>query len=327
MLRHPTPARARPGRPRRDVHDLVHLGAPRPRSAASASSSRRTTSAPARRHREERRWWTVASGRRRRRPGDFARDAGRGSRRSVAASTRPPAHAARRRRRRRLPVERRPRLVGDRRARPGAGPRLTPSASRFEDAEYDESAYQDRWPATGGSTHTVVVSPRDIAELLPRRRAATPSRRCAPRRADVPAVEAGPRRRHQGRPDRRGRRRDVRRLRPLPRGAVRRFWAREPDLDCGPLLLERLNPYIGGRRSRRRDPAASSARPDRERRPALQPPDGATTPALSAARPARSRAARARTRRPGRAARAAARRVRGLTHLGQDQYLEIPTFL
>ena len=68
-------------------------------------------------------------------------------------------------------------------------------------------------------TTRCVVSRDDIARVFPDviapHRAADPAHGAG---AAVPAVEAGARRRHQGRADRRGRRRDVRRLRPVPRG-------------------------------------------------------------------------------------------------------------
>ena len=111
---------------------------------------------------------------------------------------------------------------------------------------------RDRVPARRWSTRSaaitreVIVSRADIAEVVPGRRSAHAERPLL-RTAPAPLLllsRAGARRRHQGRADRRGRRRDVRRLRPVPRGAVRRFWAREPSSKLRPLLLDRLYPYL-----------------------------------------------------------------------------------
>ena len=107
--------------------------------------------------------------------------------------------------------------------RSGCAPRAAQFSTfslRFEDAEYDETGFQRQMVEHLGSDHHEVdgVARRHRARL-PRRhpphRAADPAHRAG---AAVPAVEAGAGRRHQGRADRRGRRRAVRRLRPVPRG-------------------------------------------------------------------------------------------------------------
>ena len=91
---------------------------------------------------------------------------------------------------------------------------------RFEDAEYDETPL----PALGGGPHR--QRPPGGRRAAPGHRRRLPGRgrprgAAAPAdrpRAPVPAVEAGPRVRDQGGPHRGGRRRDVRRLRPVPGG-------------------------------------------------------------------------------------------------------------
>ena len=100
------------------------------------------------------------------------------------------------------------------------GAKFSTFSLRFEDAEYDETAYQRAMAEHLGSDHhEVLVSRGDIARVFPD---VDPPHRAAGAAhgagAAVPAVAARARRGHQGRADRRGRRRDVRRLRPLPRG-------------------------------------------------------------------------------------------------------------
>ena len=76
----------------------------------------------------------------------------------------------------------------------------------------------------------------------PPHRAADPAHRAG---AAVSALAARARRRHQGRAHRRGRRRDVRRLRPLSRGeGAPLLGASSPARTSRPRLLERLYPYL-----------------------------------------------------------------------------------
>ena len=132
-----------------------------------------------------------------------------------------PAHAARRRAGRQLSL-RRPRQLARRGARPAREGRRsstpsrcasrTPSTTRPEFQRLMVDAPRQRSPRGGGVArrHRARVPRRDRPH-----RAADPAHRAG---AAVPALEAGARRRHQGRADRRRRRRDVRRLRPVPRG-------------------------------------------------------------------------------------------------------------
>ena len=138
--------------------------------------------------------------------------------------------------------------------------------------------------------------------------------------------------RHQGRAHRRRRRRDVRRLRPLPRRqGPPLLGARSPSRRSRPRLLERLYPYLA------RSPVAQQAM---ARQFFGRDLDGRATPgfaheprwhtherAASACSPPDMRAdRRGATRR--RAARGAARRSsRAGRPLAQDQYLEIRTLL
>ncbi len=155
----------------------------------------------------------------RRLPRHARRRRGGGSRGARAGDE--PAHAPRRRAGRQLPVgrarqlARSPRSACARRARSS-----TTFSLRFEDAEYDEttSPARDGRAPRQRSPRGAGVARRHRARLsrghLPHRAAGAADRAGAA----LPAVAARARVGHQGRADRRGRRRDVRRLRPLPRG-------------------------------------------------------------------------------------------------------------
>ena len=131
-------------------------------------------------------------------------------------------HAPRRRAGGQLPVRRARQLA--RRGAGAAGRRASgsaPSRIRFEDAEYDETPYQravadahrQRPPRGAGPPRR--TSPSAFPDGGRARRAAAAAHRAG---AALPPLAAGARRRHQGGAHRRGRRRDVRGLRPLPRG-------------------------------------------------------------------------------------------------------------
>ena len=100
----------------------------------------------------------------------------------------------------------------------------------------------------------VVVSPRDRRGVPARgdraRRAPDPAHRAG---AALPACRAGAPPRHQGGADRRGRRRDVRRLRPVPRRQGAPLLGAQPQSAAAPRLLERLYPYLA------RSPVAQQA--------------------------------------------------------------------
>jgi asparagine synthase (glutamine-hydrolysing) len=117
----------------------------------------------------------------------------------------------------------------------------------FEDPRFDESEFQDRLAGEAGTSLTrAVVGARDIAELLPRtvEMSEKPTLRTAPApllRLSRAVQEAG--------------------LKVVTTGEgadelfagydlfrenkVRHFWAREPESELRPLLLTRLNAFIG----------------------------------------------------------------------------------
>lgn len=117
----------------------------------------------------------------------------------------------------------------------------------FEDPRFDESAYQDRLAGDRGlSLERVTIGARDIAELLPRtvEMSEKPTLRTAPapllrlsravRDAGLKVVTTG-----EG-ADELFAGYDI-----FRENKVRHFWAREPDSALRPLLLTRLNAFIG----------------------------------------------------------------------------------
>jgi asparagine synthase (glutamine-hydrolysing) len=117
----------------------------------------------------------------------------------------------------------------------------------FEDARFDESQYQDRLAQNQGTSLTrVVVGSRDIAELFPRtvELCEKPTLRTAPapllrlsaavRDAGLKVVTTG-----EG-ADELFAGYDI-----FRENKVRHFWAREPQSELRPLLLTRLNAFIG----------------------------------------------------------------------------------
>jgi asparagine synthase (glutamine-hydrolysing) len=117
----------------------------------------------------------------------------------------------------------------------------------FEDPRFDESAYQDRLTGDRGLSLTrVTVGARDIAELLPQTVELTekPTLRTAPspllrlsgavQDAGLKVVTTG-----EGADELFGGY-DL-----FRENAVRHFWAREPESELRPLLLTRLNAFIG----------------------------------------------------------------------------------
>jgi asparagine synthase (glutamine-hydrolysing) len=126
------------------------------------------------------------------------------------------------------------------------GSRFHTFSLRFEDAEYDETAYQRKMVEHLGSEHhEVVVSRGDIARVFPAvvRHAERPILRTAPapmfllsrlvRDAGIKVVLTG-----EG-ADEMFAGYDV-----FREGVVRRFWARRPQSKLRPRLLERLYPYL-----------------------------------------------------------------------------------
>lgn len=126
------------------------------------------------------------------------------------------------------------------------GDRFHTFSLRFEDAEYDESEFQRLMlRALGGEHHDVMVSRRDIAEVLPDvvRHAERPTLRTAPaplfllsrlvRQHGVKVVLTG-----EG-ADEIFAGYDL-----FREGKIRRFWARQPDSAWRSRLLERLYPYL-----------------------------------------------------------------------------------
>jgi len=135
------------------------------------------------------------------------------------------------------------------------GQRFSTFSLRFEDAEYDETAYQQEMVSRLGSRHQdVVVSRQDIAEAFPAVIAHTerPILRTAPaplfllsalvRRAGVKVVLTG-----EG-ADEMFAGYDI-----FREAKVRRFWAKQPTSTLRPRLLERLYPYLA------RSPVAQQA--------------------------------------------------------------------
>ena len=117
----------------------------------------------------------------------------------------------------------------------------------FEDPRFDESAFQDRLTGSRGLDLTrVTIGARDIAELLPQtvEMAEKPTLRTAPspllrlsgavQDAGLKVVTTG-----EGADELFGGY-DL-----FRENAVRHFWAREPDSELRPLLLTRLNAFIG----------------------------------------------------------------------------------
>jgi asparagine synthase (glutamine-hydrolysing) len=117
---------------------------------------------------------------------------------------------------------------------------------RFEDAEYDETAFQRTMVERLGSDHhEVLVSRRDIAAIFPEviRHTERPILRTAPaplfllsrlvRRAGTKVVLTGE-----------GADENFAGYDLFREGKVRRFWARQPASTLRPLLLERLYPYL-----------------------------------------------------------------------------------
>ncbi len=130
-------------------------------------------------------------------------------------------------------------------ARP-SGERFHTFSIRFEDAEYDETRYQQMMVARLGSEHhEIVVSRRDIAEAFPKAvlHAERPVLRTAPaplfllshlvRETGIKVVLTG-----EG-ADEMFAGYDL-----FREGEVRRFWARQPGSVMRPRLLERLYPYL-----------------------------------------------------------------------------------
>jgi len=126
------------------------------------------------------------------------------------------------------------------------GDRLITFSLRFEDAEFDETAFQRKMAAHLGSEHReLVVARRDIAEVFPAvvLHAEKPILRTAPaplfllsglvRRAGIKAVLTG-----EG-ADEMFAGYDL-----FREAKVRRAWARHPDSALRPRLLERLYPYL-----------------------------------------------------------------------------------
>ncbi|HJL16609.1 MAG TPA: asparagine synthase (glutamine-hydrolyzing) [Sandaracinaceae bacterium LLY-WYZ-13_1] len=131
-------------------------------------------------------------------------------------------------------------------AKDAIGDRLRTFSLRFEDAEYDETDYQRLVAEALESDHQeVVVSRRDIAEAFPATIFHTerPILRTAPtplmllsrlvHRAGIKVVLTG-----EG-ADEMFAGYDL-----FREGVIRRFWARQPDSELRPRLLERLYPYL-----------------------------------------------------------------------------------
>lgn len=117
---------------------------------------------------------------------------------------------------------------------------------RFEDAEYDEAGFQDAMVRELGTEHhALTIRASDIARVFPDvvRHAERPLLRTAPaplfllsrsvRDAGIKVVLTG-----EG-ADEVFAGYDL-----FREGKVRRFWARQPDSELRPLLLERLYPYL-----------------------------------------------------------------------------------
>ena len=298
------PARARPGRARRDVHLLdgraAAVGVPRRHRARAGPRARSSRARGA----TDRAFWTPR----------YPRGAGRRVRR--ARSTRPservraaleeavaPAHAARRRAGRQLPLGR-PRQLARRRARPAREGRAASARSRirFEDAEYDETPLPARrWRRASGATTTrSSCAARDIAAAFPEvvAHAERPLLRTAPAPLFLLSRlvrDAG----HQGRAHRRGRRRDVRRLRPLPRGeGPALLGAAARARRCGRACSSGSTRTSPARRSRsgRWRASSSAAAASAWASPGFAPPDRAGAPRPRCSGSSRRRCARGRAR-------------------------------
>ncbi len=127
-----------------------------------------------------------------------------------------------------------------------AGDRFHTFSLRFEDAEYDETAFQRAMVARLGSEHhEVVVGRKDIAAVFPDvvRHTERPVLRTAPAPLfllsklvhdnGIKVVLTG-----EG-ADEMFAGYDL-----FREGKIRRFWARRPESTCRPRLLERLYPYL-----------------------------------------------------------------------------------
>jgi asparagine synthase (glutamine-hydrolysing) len=126
------------------------------------------------------------------------------------------------------------------------GERFHTFSLRFEDPEYDETAYQREMSTFLGSDHSeIVVSRADIARVFPDvvlhterpvlRTAAAPLYLLSQlvRKAGIKVVLTG-----EG-ADEQFAGYDI-----FREGKIRRFWARQPQSSWRPLLLERLYPYL-----------------------------------------------------------------------------------
>ena len=237
---------------------------------------------------------------------------------------------------RQLPL-RRPRQLARRRARPARQGRAgstpsrcgsrTPSTTRpvpAADGRRTSAATTTRWSSRGAT------SPRVFPDVVCAHRAADPADRAG---AAVPAVEARARQRHQGGADRRRRRRDVRRLRPVPRGeGAALLGAASRSRSAGRCCSSGSTRISRGRRSRSaRCRGSSSARTSRHggRPGSATTCAGARTAALRrlfSRRAARGDRPAATSSREllGDAARRSSRAGRSLA---QDQYIEIRTLL
>ncbi len=206
---------------------------------------------------------------------------------------------------------------------------------RFEDAEYDETPYQRAVAAASAATTARSwCGARDIAEAFPEvvAHAERPLLRTAPAPLFLLSRlvrESG----HQGGPHRRGRRRDVRRLRPLPRGEGAALLGPRSPASTLPARASwsGSTPTWPARRWRSRPWPASSSGADRERwaEPGVRPRHAlASGGGAAAALPARGARAPpgASTWSPGCSATLPGT-FRRWSSLAQDQYLEVRTLL
>ena len=215
------PREHRPGRARPDVHLLVDGAAADDLRGIEQLPARPRRGAGPRRRAGRRPYWSLSFP-------DRGREVGQDTVENAAELRDRLVEATRLRfLRSRRPGGRLPlrwhRLLGDggrdrslHRARP-----LHTFSVRFDDGEFDEGDYQQKMAAELGTEHQdIVVSHADIGRVFPASRLAHRDSDPAVRaRSAVPALQARPRQRLQGRGDRRGRRRGARRLRHLPRGA------------------------------------------------------------------------------------------------------------
>ena len=207
--------------------------------------------------------------------------------------------------------------------RRATGDRLKTFSIRFEDAEYDESAFQRTMVASLGSEHhEIAVSGHDIAAVFPDvvRHAERPLLRTAPaplfllsrlvHESGIKVVLTG-----EG-ADEIFAGYDL-----FREGKVRRFWARQPDSELRPLLLDRLYPYLARSPVAQRAMAREFFGRDLEPggRAGLRPPDAmaadaapssASSRPMSASAAARDRRRRSRSSPRSRPTSAAGRRSR-----------------